>query len=502
MYKYAAVFTLLIIVAMTACDSGLDGQLNENIPPTTSLTVNEINLPEGERLVSQVNISWWGDDPDGYVVGFELYIGDPSNIGENDWTFTTSNDSTFILPIEEGSQDADVDFTVRAVDNEGARDPEPPTVTFPITNSPPVVQFNNFETPPDTTYRIASFGFTASDPDGEANLNRIEIALNDTTSEGAWKDIGLGLNLVTLRIDDTQENPTASVLLGRTARSSDITFDTVLPDGENEFFVRAVDNAAATSESISYEWYVKRQTSNVLFLNDFQGTNSEERFNLHANLLNEVGVTEIDYIDISDGAPTGGRRVAFTQALPDRSLASPTTNLMLAEWDHIYWISDNLDRNIGYALEMTLDFFEQGGTMFVNIPSKSISDQNALLQFVPFERVEPLPSGARRFEVPNGSNLIASSEIENAPENLTLSRTLITERPIVPFDETIPLFEAPFVIRDFDGVREHDGSKLISATNPEENLIYFGIDLDFFTEESDLARLIEIIVIDILEFQQ
>jgi len=492
------VFTILV-----SCESGLDGELNENIPPRTSLTVNEINLPEGQRLVSQVNISWWGDDPDGYIVGFELFIGDVTTANDDDWTFTASSDSTFILPIEEGEQDADVQFTVRAVDNEGARDPEPPSVVFPITNSPPQVQFNNFETPPDTTYRIASFGFTASDPDGEANLNRVEIALNDTTSEGAWKDIGLGINLITLRIDDTQANAEASVLLGRTARSSDITFDTVNPDGDNEFFVRAVDNAAAVSEVITHEWYVKRQLSNVLFLNDFQGSNSLARFNLHADLLAQNGITEIDYLDISDGAPTGGNRVPLSQAFPDRSLASPTTNLMLAEWDHIYWISDNLDRNIGYALEMTLDFFDQGGTMFVNIPSKFVSNDNPLLQFLPFERVEPVPSGEQSFYIGGGSEMVASDEVQNPPQ-LTFRRTRTSEHPIVPFGETVALFEAPFQVRGgFPPTqRDFEGSKLISATNPEENLIYFGVDFSEFTADSDLTGLVQILVNDILDFQQ
>jgi len=286
-------------------------------------------------------------------------------------------------------------------------------------------------------------------------------------------------------------------------QASDIVFDTVLPDGDNEFFVRAVDNAAAVSEVISYEWHVKRQQSNILFLNDFQGTNSMARFNLHADLLAQAGITEIDYMDISDGTPTGGRRVQLSQAFPDRSLASPTTNLMLAEWDHIYWISDNLDRNIGYALEMTLDFFEQGGTMFVNIPSKFVSDDNPLLQFLPFERVEPVPSGEQSFYIGGGSEMQASAELQNPPQ-LTFRRTRTSEHPIVPFGETVALFEAPFQVRGGfpPTVKDFEGSKLISATNPEENLIYFGVDFSEFTEDSDLIGLVNLLVIDILEFQQ
>lgn len=503
MVKYAVIVSFIASIVLVSCEAGLDGNFNENLPPTTSLTVDEINLPEGERLVSQVNISWWGDDPDGYVIGYELFIGDVTAANDDDWTFTESSDSTFILPIEEGEQDADVQFTVRAVDNNETRDPEPPNVVFPITNSSPEIQFNNFETPPDTTYRIASFGFAASDPDGEANLNRIEIALNDTTSEDAWKDIGLGFNLITLRIDDTQATPTADVLLGRSASSSDIRFESVNLNSENELFVRSIDNAAAVSDPISYNWHVKKQESTVLFLNDYQGSNNEDRFNLHSELLSQAGITEIDYLDISDGIPTGGRRVQLTQAFPDRSLASPTTNMMLAEWDHIYWISDNLDRNIGYALEMTLDFFEQGGTMFVNIPSKFVADDNSLLQFLPFERVEPVPSGEQSFYIGSGSELQATGDLQNAPQ-LTFRRTRTSEHPIVPFGETVPLFEAPFQVRGGfpPTIKDFEGSRLISATNPEETLIYFGVDFSEFTEDSDLDGLMDFLIIDLLEFQQ
>lgn len=525
MHKYAVIVSCIALIVLVSCEPGLDGELNENLPPTTSLTVNEINLPEGERLVSQVDISWWGDDPDGYVVGYELFIGDVTTANNEDWTFTTSSDSTFILPINEGEQNADVQFTVRAVDNDDARDPDPQSVVFPITNSVPEIEFNNFETPPDTTYRIASFGFNAFDPDGDANLNRIEIALNDTTSDDAWKDIGLGFDLVTLRIDDTKSTPTAEVLLGRSASSSEISFDEINLNSENEFFIRSIDNAASVSDPVAYNWHVKKQESTVLFLNDYQGDDSEDRFTLHRELLSQAGITEIDYLDISDGTPTGGRRVQLSQAFPDRSLSSPTINMMLAEWDHIYWISDNLDRNIGYALEITLDFFEQGGTMFVNIPSKFISDDNSLLQFLPFERVEPVPSGEQSFYIRENSELRASGDMENAPQ-LTFRRNRTAEHPIVPFGETVPLFEAPFLVRGgFPAtIKDFDGSKLISATNPEENLIYFGVDFNEFPtpnnsdclpeEEidendedapepcSEIERLVELLVIDILEFQQ
>ncbi|MEX0719493.1 MAG: hypothetical protein WD059_02415 [Balneolaceae bacterium] len=531
MLRHSLLLLFLLNFLLVSCDNGLEGNLKENLLPTTSLTVNEINLPEGNRLVSQVSISWWGDDPDGYITGYEFFIGDESTASNDDWVFTSNSDSTFILPIPEGNEDADVKFTVRAIDNDDARDDDPPSLVFPIRNTPPVVSFNALETPPDTTYRVLSFGFNTTDPDGDANLNRIEVALNDTLSPDSWKEVSLGNTLITLRIDDTQAEPTAEVFLGRSLNSADFNFDQVNLNAENEYFMRSIDNAGAVSEVLTYTWYLKQQTSNILFINDYS-TNTSDRANLHIGLLNDIGITEIDYLDISDGFALGGRRVPLSSAFPDRTLADPTINMMLAEWDYIYWISENLDRNIGYALEITFDFFAQGGTMFVNIPTKDIAEDNSLLQFLPFQRVENLPTDSsvryQSFYLQRDALITAAStEISSQPE-LRLRRNLVDAYPIRPLSETVNLFEAPFQLRESlnSNLHEYGGPKLISATNPDRSLAFFGIDFNHFTtpENSDcvptdqdpdevdpdnpppycseLNELLEILTIDILGFEQ
>ncbi|MCH8568513.1 MAG: hypothetical protein LAT67_09625 [Balneolales bacterium] len=497
-YSILSLFGLLLIsLALSSCDAEMKGDFNANQPPNTFLTVNEINLPEGDRLVSQVNISWWGDDPDGYIVGYEFRIGDDQT---EPWTFTTRTDSVFVLPIEEGNMDADVRFTVRAIDNDGDVDPDPPSLLFPIRNSPPVIAFRSNETPPDTTYRVFSFGWNASDPDGDANLNRIEVALNDTTE---WQAVPTNISFLTVRVDDTVSPATSQVFFGRALNTTDLQFDTININGDNIFYVRAVDNAGAISPVVEHEWYIKEQTSRILFLNDFQGGNSASRAEFHLGLLEQVGITQVDFIDISDGAATGGNRVLFSQAFPDRSLAQPTINTMLAEWDHIYWISDNLDRNIGYALEITLNFFENGGTMFINIPTKNVPADNPIFQFLPFQRMESLPTGQQSFFIANQSQIIPADDLPNPP-TLTFRRNLLPYYPVIPFGETVELFEANFQLRAAvtGAISEFDGSKLISATNPDESILFFGIDLTEFTAESDLARLLEITCTEILGFQQ
>jgi hypothetical protein len=507
--KYKILLLLLTgFILIQGCDSGLDGNLNENIPPKTSLTVNEINLPEGERLISQVNISWWGDDPDGYIVGYEIFIGEGHEDADAQWDYTTRTDSVFVLPIPEGELDANVRFTVRAVDNQGARDPNPPSLVFPIRNSPPSISFINNELPPDSTYKVASFGFRATDPDGDSNLNRIEIALNDTLSEESWKTIPTGIDLITLLIDDTEAIGTASVFLGRALNTSDIEFTNVNVDGDNELFIRTIDNAAAVSNIVGHEWFVKKQTSKILFLNDYQGSFSSDRATLHLGLLNSLGITEIDYIDISDGDATGGRRVPLTSAFHNRALGSPTINLMFAQWDHIYWISNDLNRNIGYALELTIDFFANGGNMFINIPVGFVADDNPLLDFLPFERVQPVPSGQSAFVIPRDSLAIPDPSLINPPFLKFRTEVRGVVNPVIPFAESRALFDAPFRLRNVVGtVIDYDGPKQISALSPDERVLFFGVDLDSFTrpeatEPSDLQGLLQLFLIETLGFQQ
>lgn len=530
MRLYPLIILVLLNFLVISCDSGLQGSLNENLPPNTSLTLNEINMPEGKRLVSQVNISWWGDDPDGYIAGYEFFIGDPAERSEEDWQFTQKTDSVFILPIPEGNIEADVQFYVRAVDNDEARDPEPASLTFPIKNTAPSVSFPFNETPPDTTYRIFSFGIEADDPDGFENLNRIEIALNDTSDSG-WKEIELDVSFITLRVDDTSEEPMASVMIGRSAIESEITFESINLDAENEFFVRTIDNAGAISNVISHTWFIKKQRSKVLFLNDYYGFFSQDRKELHLSLLQSAGIGQVDYMDISDGEVSGGTRVPLSTAFPHRSLAEPTINMMLAEWDYIYWISDDLDRNIGYALEITSRFFDEGGKMFVNIPIELLGDRNSIYQFLPFQGVENAtydePNRSPQFRIRNCTevNAFQSIRFDFSPE-LRFKENVFPTYPIIPFSESVPLFEADFslLLANPRESADYSGNSVISVMNSEGNLIYFGIDIDQFTTPntpetsrnnpcedpdtgdtlppSDLSGLIEFLTIETLGFEQ
>ncbi|MDI6403023.1 hypothetical protein QLX67_13535, partial [Balneolaceae bacterium ANBcel3] len=411
----------IVLFFFSSCDSGLKGTSNENIPPKTYLTMEDIHIEDDNaqrRLVSQIHISWWGDDPDGYVAGYEYVITNKEweytrdTEHQVEWTFTHQTDSVFVLPIPPGEEVSDVRFTVRAVDNEQLRDPEGASVVFPIRNSPPTIRLHktltpqhDMEVPPDTTFQVASFGWTADDPDGEANLSHYEVAVNDTTL--GWLTIPVDASFLTAKVDQFDaQSASASVYIGRSLRPSDLRLEHFKINNRNTFYIRAIDNALAVSEVDTVSWYMKEQTSNVLFINDFPGSAGNEALPFHLELLRSLGLEEIDYLDVRDGVATGGRKAPLSEAF--HRPVDPTLNKILSQWDHIYWISGDLDRNITYALRSTLTFFENGGTMFVNIPTKSISDNDAVLDFLPFEKVTDPPPGFFGYHILDNHWLVPS----------------------------------------------------------------------------------------------
>ena len=495
---------VLILAGLLSCDTGLQGILNENIPPRTFLTIDEINLDEGQdeagqrRLVSQVHISWWGDDPDGYVTGYEFAITDrdwiytPETQHEAEWVYTESTDSVFVLPIPPGEKVADVRFTVRSIDNEGAYDPKGASVVFPIENSPPEIALHkrataqrDMEVPPDTTFHIASFGWTATDPDGEANLSHFEAVMNDTL--GSWIRIPVDVNFMSFRIDDMAgDQSSASVYLGRGFATSDLVLENIRLNSENTFYIRAVDNAEAVSPIDSHSWYIKEQTSRVLFINDHPGSLGAAALVFHQNLLDSLGIRQYDYLEVTDGVAARGQKVPLSSSF--HRPVDPTLNRILAEWDHIYWISGDLDRNITYALRSTIDFFNRGGTMFINIPTKRMQEEDAIFDFLPVSRMKPVPPGQTSYQVTVNS-LMHPMDLPPL-DTLVVRRGSLSAYPMEPVGGARSFYEVTFLTRPL--FTQIPGT--IAVGSSDNSLIYFGYPLDWLNMDPALVRSVAILL--------
>jgi len=517
MHTRLRLFLLIIagVLLVYGCDTSLDGNLNENLPPKTSLTVDNIQVDEDSRLSSRVDISWWGDDPDGYIVGFEFAIADTS---EGNWEFTTLTDSTFILPITPGQETDDVLFAVRAIDNDDLVDPVGASVEFPLRNSNPVTEFNALELPPDTTYGLFSFGWSISDPDGRPTILKTEIAINDTIS--GWTEVPIESDdqenfFISLVLQDpSQSTASADLFLGRSFRESGIVVDGFRPEGDNTFYVRTVDRALAISEVQELDWFIKRQTSNILLLNDDASSSSQTNLAFHKEQLASLGF-EADVIDISDGEGLGGGIVPLSEAFP--RVINPTLNRSLAQWDHIYHFSGSLNRNINYMQEILDLFFEQEGTMFSTIPifRDNSREDNPLLNFLSISEFVPIdPENAERgFQIRDDFEV---RPLNGGPMLNYIGGINSNIGPFFPVGGAVELYEAELLKRFAGGgLSTYDGPSTISVLNPEGNFIYFGIDLtnvevvdeeqsdenDTVAEES-LSRFLEELLINRLGFTQ
>lgn len=254
---YHLPFVFAIMVGLLQLVSCMRGDLNENIPPTTRIALESINRTGENRLNSNVRLSWFGTDKDGYVVGYEISLDNES------WHFTTSTDSTFRFSISPGSDTTDQNFWVRAVDNEDARDPDPAFLRIPLRNTPPEASFDKDVGPDDTAFISATFRWRASDLDGDETIESVQMKFND----GNWFDIP-SANLITFVLE---ENTTgvgeALVYAGventpRTVKANDVRIN-----APNNVYIKAIDIAGAESEvDTSTTFYFKQNASNHLII--------------------------------------------------------------------------------------------------------------------------------------------------------------------------------------------------------------------------------------------
>ena len=159
----------------------MDGVVEGNQAPETGTVIDTIIRTGEDRLTSQVEITWWGDDPDGYVIGFEFTFDQPADESSN-WQFTDKTDSIFVLAPSPGFDTMDFRFSVRALDQFGKADPTPASVTYPVKNSKPEVRFDTLSTFPIFNFPVVKMAWVGSDADGEGNLKRYELYWNDTTA--------------------------------------------------------------------------------------------------------------------------------------------------------------------------------------------------------------------------------------------------------------------------------------------------------------------------------
>ena len=223
-----------------------------DLPPSTVLfvsgpvdTVNHVD-----------SLFWYGSDPDGYVVGYEVRFLNTAAPADSQWVFTTRTDSMFRVFTPSGFSDPI--FEVRAVDNAGLRDPNYPKQRLLFSNQPPTVSFTNrFQYLPagyaDTTMSSATVFWTASDPDGDSRLVRGRIWLDGNEANA---DLAPGTSFTI---------PTARFIQ-----------DGQLKSGPRTVYLQGIDDGGCPGPVDSMKWFVRgpgtdgRQHNRLLIIDDAQ----------------------------------------------------------------------------------------------------------------------------------------------------------------------------------------------------------------------------------------
>ncbi len=484
---------------VVSCDSDFSGERFAARTPDTQLAVRDTslvdNLAGSDRLTSTVFVSWSGTDPDGFVTGFEIRFFGTTEPSSGEWTATAANDSLVLLPIPRGEKIANVVFEVRSVDNEGLVDPTPARTVFPIQNSPPSIRLGSFELPPDSTFPVISFSWTADDPEGVANLARIEISLNDSTQ---FVSIAPDIDFVTLVGPTDLSGGTvvdAEVYTGRGFNRSSIRVPGLQLDSDNTFYLRAVDQTDTTSVLERYTWYVKAQHSDVLFVNDYRNSTNPRMVAHHVGILEDYlpPGKAVDIWDLSLPFTTGSAGATpRSSSLPP--LSDPTLNQTFSRYKYIYWLATaTTDRittnNLPFAAAAMDAFFDGGGKLLVHSPVAipAVPDDafnNAAILLLPISQLISFPDTLRpTLRLAFNAPLTPSGPVPGVSEPLPALKSAGFQINTLPYiaqgANTIPLYEARYRYVTRQGSRQGTwpGASTVASISADRRVGLFAIPL-------------------------
>jgi hypothetical protein len=183
-------FLIFVSILWTCSKPNDPGAIKTNLAPKTKLGNIPPDDPKGQYPVfALVKLYWTGSDEDGYIVAFKYrwsYLGNNNEVIWKDWkTIPTidslgepldnANSASFVF---ESNKDLNPHtFQIKAIDNEGAEDPNPATLAFWTTKAiPPATEIKSAPDPAlevfmgervTETWSGIKFTFGGTDDDGQ-----------------------------------------------------------------------------------------------------------------------------------------------------------------------------------------------------------------------------------------------------------------------------------------------------------------------------------------------
>ena len=466
------VWLLLFLIFLNACKKGEE---LPNLPPDTFISVDSIALSGKDRLPTEVKLSWYGTDKDGFIKGFEL------SFDKINWFFTTDYDSTFKFSIVENTDTADITVYVRAIDNLGLTDPEPDRIIVPIRNTPPVVTFDEKSFPGDTVLLITTFRYGFTDVDGINTVKKAFLSVND----GAWIEIDRTKILVSVKPENPTQVGKGNALLFYDNQTSPTA--TKLPGfnnhGNNVFYLKVVDQSGSESTiDTSKTVFSKMKTSDLLFIGGQPAAVNDK----YRSIINKVYSAGFDFIDIyKDGGKNQPR------------FWTPTFSLLMSSYTKVFANADQSSfTHATTGLTQTLlefmappfqQFNNGGGKSFITTSFQNRADISALKGSFPLDSVSLSPGQA---VISNDSTIYP---LEAGYPILSPSNLLLGSDPHQPSPDAVPFYKAH--ITPFSGWKGPNtvGSKRI--VNGKTMQVFFSVELHLFDKNpSELGKLFDSIL--------
>ena len=142
------------------------------LPPETTVFVQG----PVDTVSYKAHLYWFGTDPDGYVVAYELRFLHPDAPADSQWVRTTRTDSLFSVYTPTGLSKPILE--VRAIDDDGMVDPSPARQAFEFRNQPPELSIVGGPGPRDSTFIAVTASWVAKDRDGDIRKARYQVWLD------------------------------------------------------------------------------------------------------------------------------------------------------------------------------------------------------------------------------------------------------------------------------------------------------------------------------------
>ncbi len=434
--------------------------------PDTQLSIAAINLTGPNRLNSEVRLSWYGTDVDGYIKGFEI------SLDNQNWDFTTVQDSVFVFDLEPGSDTTDIDFYVRAIDDDDNTDPTPAYLKVPLKNSQPSVSINDARSVKDTAFCVSTFYWKATDPDGDQTVKQVFIRFN----EGSWNEISVRENLISILVDTnvSSGNATAELYYGRNDQAESLEVDGLQVGAENVLYIRSVDLAGAESlVDTSASFYLKNKTpgTDVLWVSAHSPSVTAE----YHSFLNSQNIA-YDFLDY--GSDFGKKQPVYWD---------PTFKLILSLYPKLFVnapsstfpnvITGQDAIILDYMASIIQDYQNNGGKSLITTQLNKALKMEEVAVFANAFAIEDIDRASGVFRVrPNDT--VQPQTLYSDYNYLVPQNTQILT-PVIAAADADDFFRA-----QFDPFRNWMGSNLVATARKNGNgdLIqaFFAMELHFF----------------------